>query len=75
MRAPVLNASLTDCVFAVKRETTKDEVNALFAKAAGGPLAGILGYEPRPLVSADYARDSRSAIVDAGLSRAVGTVA
>lgn len=70
VRAPVLNASLTDCVFAVKRETTKDEVNALFAEAAGGPLAGILGYEPRPLVSADYARDSRSAIVD-GLSTLV----
>jgi len=65
VRAPVLNASLTDCVFEMRRETTAEEVNALFAEAAAGPLAGILGYETRPLVSADYARDTRSAIVDA----------
>jgi glyceraldehyde 3-phosphate dehydrogenase len=65
VRAPVLNASLTDCVFELKRETTAEEVNALFAKAAAGPLAGILGFETRPLVSADYARDTRSSIVDA----------
>jgi glyceraldehyde 3-phosphate dehydrogenase len=65
VRAPVLNASLTDCVFELRRETTPAEVNALFAQAAAGPLAGILGYEERPLVSADYARDTRSSIVDA----------
>ena len=65
VRAPVLNASLTDCVFELQRETTAEEVNALFQDAAEGPLAGILGYETRPLVSADYARDTRSSIVDA----------
>lgn len=65
VRAPVLNASLTDCVFELKRETTAEEVNALFKAAAEGELAGILGYEEKPLVSADYARDTRSSIVDA----------
>ena len=65
VRAPVLNASLTDCVFELRRETSTAEVNQLFAAAAAGPLAGILGYEERPLVSADYARDTRSSIVDA----------
>jgi glyceraldehyde 3-phosphate dehydrogenase len=65
VRAPVLNASLTDCVFELQRATTAEEVNALFAQAARGSLAGILGYEERPLVSADYARDTRSSIVDA----------
>ena len=70
VRAPVLNASLTDCVFELSRETTREEVNALFAEAAAGQLAGILGYEPRPLVSIDYARDTRSSIVD-GLSTLV----
>lgn len=64
VRAPVLNASLTDCVFQVKRPTSAVEVNDLFKAAAAGPLAGILGFEPLPLVSADYARDTRSAIVD-----------
>jgi len=59
------DASLTDCVFELKRGTTAEEVNQLFVAAAKGPLAGILGYEERPLVSADYAGDTRSAIVDA----------
>ena len=65
VRAPVLNASLTDCVFELQRETTAEEVNALFKAASETCLAGILGYEERPLVSADYARDTRSSIVDA----------
>jgi glyceraldehyde 3-phosphate dehydrogenase len=72
VRVPALNASLTDCVFELNRATTAEEVNALFAAAAqpGSSLAGILGYEPLPLVSADYARDTRSSIVD-GLSTMV----
>ena len=65
VRVPLLNASLTDCVFEVARETTVDEVNALFKAAAEGPLDGILGYETRPLVSTDYTNDPRSSIVDA----------
>lgn len=65
VRVPVLNASLTDCVFELARPVTAEEVNALFQAAAEGPLAGILGYETRPLVSVDYRSDSRSAIVDA----------
>ncbi|SEW24287.1 glyceraldehyde 3-phosphate dehydrogenase [Aliiroseovarius sediminilitoris] len=65
VRVPLLNASLTDCVFEVERATTADEVNALFKAAADGPLNGILGYEERPLVSADYTNDERSGIVDA----------
>lgn len=64
VRAPVLNASLTDCVFEMKRPVTAGEVNSLFRAAAEGPLAGILGFEPRPLVSADYTNDTRSSIVD-----------
>jgi glyceraldehyde 3-phosphate dehydrogenase len=64
VRAPVLNASLTDCVFELNRSTTEAEVNELFAAAAEGPLAGILGFEKRPLVSVDYCNDSRSSIVD-----------
>ena len=65
VRAPVLNASLTDCVFEMARPVTVSEVNELFRSAAAGQLAGILGYEARPLVSADYVNDTRSAIVDA----------
>ena len=64
VRAPVLNASLTDCVFEMQRAVTATEVNELFKSAAAGPLAGILGFEARPLVSADYVNDARSSIVD-----------
>jgi glyceraldehyde 3-phosphate dehydrogenase len=64
IRAPVLNASLTDCVFEMSRPVTGEEINLLFRSAADGPLAGILGFETRPLVSADYVNDTRSAIVD-----------
>ncbi len=65
VRVPLLNASLTDCVFEVARPTTVAEVNRLLQTAAEGPLQGILGYEERPLVSVDYKDDPRSAIVDA----------
>ena len=65
VRVPLLNASLTDCVFEVARPTTVEEVNGLLAAAAAGELDGILGYEERPLVSIDYRTDPRSAIVDA----------
>ena len=65
VRVPMLNASLTDCVFEVARPTSVDEVNGLLEAASRGPLAGILGYETRPLVSVDYRDDTRSSIVDA----------
>jgi glyceraldehyde 3-phosphate dehydrogenase len=65
VRVPLLNASLTDCVFEVGRATSVEEVNSLLEAATHGRLAGILGYEPRPLVSIDYRTDPRSAIVDA----------
>lgn len=65
VRVPLLNASLTDCVFEVARETSAEEVNALLRTAAEGALKGILGYETRPLVSSDFVNDRRSAIIDA----------
>ena len=72
VRVPLLNASLTDCVFEVARETGVEEVNAMLKAAAEGPLNGILGYEERPLVSADYTNDTRSSIVDAPSTMVVG---
>ncbi|MEQ1839890.1 MAG: ArsJ-associated glyceraldehyde-3-phosphate dehydrogenase, partial [Verrucomicrobiales bacterium] len=70
VRVPLLNASLTDCVFEVARDTSVDEVNGFLREAASRTLAGILGFEERPLVSADYLNDPRSGIVD-GLSTMV----
>ncbi|QKD82649.1 ArsJ-associated glyceraldehyde-3-phosphate dehydrogenase [Thermoleptolyngbya sichuanensis A183] len=66
VRVPLLNASLTDCVFEVARPTTIQEVNQLLKTASEtAPLNGILGYEERPLVSIDYKDDPRSSIIDA----------
>lgn len=65
VRVPLLNASLTDCVFEVSGPTTVEQVNELFKQAAQNDLDGILGYEERPLVSIDYKDDPRSSIVDA----------
>lgn len=65
VRVPLLNASLTDCVFTMNRDVTVEEINALLKDASEGELLGILGYEERPLVSADYTNDTRSGIVDA----------
>ncbi|MBK9131425.1 MAG: ArsJ-associated glyceraldehyde-3-phosphate dehydrogenase [Gammaproteobacteria bacterium] len=65
VRVPLLNASLTDFVFEARRPVTEAEVNGYFRAAAAGELHGILGYEERPLVSADFLNDARSSIVDA----------
>jgi len=66
VRVPLLNGSLTDCVFEVKKRVTREEVNAALKEASeDGPLKGILGYEMKPLVSSDYTDDTRSSIIDA----------
>ncbi len=65
VRVPLLNASLTDCVFEAARPTTVKEINGLLEAAAEGTLEGILGFERRPLVSVDFKDDPRSGIVDA----------
>ncbi len=65
VRVPLLNASLTDCVFELEREVSKEEVNAYFKEASENELKGILGYEERPLVSIDFKDDTRSSIIDA----------
>jgi glyceraldehyde 3-phosphate dehydrogenase len=65
IRIPLANASITDCVFEVETPTDVDTVNQALKAASEGALAGILGYEARPLVSIDYKTDPRSSIVDA----------
>ncbi len=64
VRVPLANASITDAQFELQRETTTEEVNELFQQAAQGQLAGIFGYEERPLVSIDYRSDNRSGVLD-----------
>jgi len=65
IRVPLANASLTDCVFEVSRATSAEEVNQLLLEASTTILKNVMGYETRPLVSADYKTDPRSCIIDA----------
>ena len=68
MRVPVPTGSATDLTVQLKREVSKDEVNAAIKAAAAGPLKGILRYTEDPIVSTDIVTDPHSSIFDAGLT-------
>jgi glyceraldehyde 3-phosphate dehydrogenase len=70
MRVPTPNVSIVDLVANVSRDTTVEEVNEAYRRAAAGKLAGVLAYEDRPLVSIDYVGNPNSSIID-GLSTTV----
>ena len=64
IRVPTPNVSVVDLTFQPKRDTTRDEVNALLKTAAEGPLKGVLGYSDEPLVSIDYNHCKNSSTID-----------
>ncbi|MER5481061.1 type I glyceraldehyde-3-phosphate dehydrogenase [Streptomyces sp. NPDC002734] len=68
MRVPVPTGSVTDLVVELSRETTKEEVNAVFQKAAEGPLKGILVYTEDPIVSSDIVSQPASCTFDSSLT-------
>ncbi|ATE56274.1 MULTISPECIES: type I glyceraldehyde-3-phosphate dehydrogenase [Actinosynnema] len=72
LRVPVPTGSATDLTVTVGRETTVDEVNAAFQKAAEGSLKGYLRYNTDPIVSADIVTDPASCIYDAPLTKVIG---
>ncbi|MDA1027118.1 MAG: type I glyceraldehyde-3-phosphate dehydrogenase, partial [Planctomycetota bacterium] len=72
IRVPLLNASLLDAVFTVKKSVTVVEVNDALRVASEGSLEGILGFETRPLVSTDFVNDPRSGIIDAPSTMVIG---
>jgi glyceraldehyde 3-phosphate dehydrogenase len=72
IRVPTVDVSLTCLTVQVGKQTSRDEVNAALKAASEGALKGILGYEPRPLVSSDFIGDSRSCIIDADQTQVVG---
>ena len=72
VRVPTPTGSLVDLTVEVERPTTREEVNAAFASAAGeGPLKGILAYTEDPIVSSDIVGSSYSSIFDAGLTAVI----
>lgn len=70
LRVPVSSGSITDMVFTLKKDVTKEEVNDALKQAAETDLKGVLEYTEEPIVSADIVGNSHSSIVD-GLSTMV----
>ena len=75
MRVPVPDGSMTDLTVVLKKEVTRDEVNAAIKAAADGPLKGILEYTTDPIVSIDIVGNPHSCIFDSELTSANGTLA
>tara|TARA_Y100000310_G_scaffold341358_1_gene440252 strand:- start:2314 stop:3318 length:1005 start_codon:yes stop_codon:yes gene_type:complete len=72
MRVPVPSGSITDLTCVMKKETTAEEVNALFKKAAAGPLKRNLEYSESALVSTDILGNPHGCVFDSGLTKANG---
>jgi glyceraldehyde 3-phosphate dehydrogenase len=75
LRVPVPTGSATDLTVELAREVTAAEINAALKKAAEGSLKGFLTYTEDPIVSADIVTDPSSCILDAGLTKVIGTTA
>lgn len=70
VRVPTPDGSLVDFVLETEKETTAEEINAAFRKAAtNGPLAPYLRYSDEPLVSIDIVGDRHSCIFDSDLTK------
>jgi glyceraldehyde 3-phosphate dehydrogenase len=65
VRVPTPTGSLVDLVVVLKKEATKEEINAAMKKAAEGPMKGILEYTEDPIVSADVIHNPASSVFDA----------
>ena len=74
LRVPTPTGSISDVVVILKREVTVDEVNAVFKKAAEGSHKGIIAYTEDPIVLSDIVGDPHSAIIDGGLTMAMGSL-
>jgi len=72
IRVPVANGSLTDMTLNVKKETSIEEVNAIFKEAAEGSFKGIIEYTEDPIVSVDILDRSASCIFDAQMTSVIG---
>jgi glyceraldehyde 3-phosphate dehydrogenase len=72
LRVPVPNVSVVDLTCVLEKNTTKEEINAAFKKAAEGPLKGILEYTEDPVVSSDFNHSTYSAAFDAQSTMVIG---
>jgi len=73
LRVPVPTGSATDLTVELSKEVSVAEINAALKKASEGSLKGYLTYTEDPIVSADIVTDPSSCILDAGLTKVIGT--
>lgn len=71
LRVPTPVGSVSDFTFLLKKDVTKEEINAALKTAAEGPLKGIMEYSELPLVSSDIVKSPMSSIVDGQLTQVV----
>jgi len=72
IRVPTPNVSAVDLTFTASRDVTADDINAIVEQAARGPMKGVLGYEPAPLVSVDFNHSSESSIFAPAQTKVIG---
>lgn len=75
LRVPVPTGSATDLTVELAKEASVAEINTALKKASTGSLKGYLSYTEDPIVSADIVTDPSSCILDAGLTKVIGTTA
>ncbi|MEY3177224.1 MAG: glyceraldehyde 3-phosphate dehydrogenase, partial [Actinomycetota bacterium] len=75
LRVPVPTGSATDLTVELAKEVSVAEINSALKKASEGALKGYMTYTEDPIVSADIVTDPSSCIVDAGLTKVIGTTA
>ena len=73
LRVPVPTGSVTDLTVELAKEASVADINSALKKASEGSLKGYLTYTEDPIVSADIVTDPSSCIVDAGLTKVIGT--
>jgi glyceraldehyde 3-phosphate dehydrogenase len=71
IRVPTPNVSIVDLTVSMEKSATAEEINAAFAKAAAGPMKGVLDVTNEELVSIDFRGNPHSSIVDAPLTKVV----
>jgi len=71
-RVPTKTVSVIDLTVLLERDASVDQINEAFRAAAAGPMQGILGFSPEPLVSTDFKGDPRSSIVDSDSTMVIG---
>ena len=72
LRVPIPDGSITDFVARVSKETSVEEVNDAFLRAAEGEMKDILDYSEAPLVSSDIVGNPASCIFDSALTMSTG---